>query len=107
MLNELIMWTPGRRIGSHLDDDEQVAETDDEQRSKEADGGGVENEGGGPHVLWLGPDHVAGVKCLLKEGKRTQNLTAGSTLCSASQWVKHWSCKQSVYMLQDGVFAEM
>lgn len=75
MLNEVIMWTPDRRIGSHLDDDEQVAETDDEQRSKEADGGGVEDEGGGPHVLWLGPDHVAGVERLLKEGQRTQNLS--------------------------------
>lgn len=89
MLNERVMWTPAHRIGSHLDHDEQVAEADDEQRSEEADSGGVEDEGGGPHVPRLGPDHVAGVKCLLKEGKRRQNLSAGSTLCSASRWVKH------------------
>lgn len=51
---------------THLDNDEQVAEANDEQRSKEADRGGVEDEGCRPHILWLRPDHVAGVKCVLQ-----------------------------------------
>lgn len=59
------------RFVSHLDDDKQVAEADDEQRAEEPHRGGVENKGGGPHILRLRPDHVAGVKRFLGEIETT------------------------------------
>lgn len=58
----------------HLDDDEQVAEADDEQRAEEAHHGGVEDEGRGPHVLGLRPVHVAGVKRFL--GATTEGMAS-------------------------------
>lgn len=62
------------RIAPHLDDDEQVAKADDEQGPEESHRGGVENEGRGPHVLGLRPDHVAGVERFL--GATTKNIVA-------------------------------
>lgn len=54
------------RSDDNLNDNEQVAEANDEQRCKESQGGGVEDEGGRPNILWLRPNHVAGIKFLLK-----------------------------------------
>ncbi|TNN30951.1 hypothetical protein EYF80_058897 [Liparis tanakae] len=47
--------TPRGEAGSHLDDDEQVAQTDDRQRQEEADEEGVDDEGRVVDVLGLRP----------------------------------------------------
>lgn len=74
-----------QRIGCitslHLDDDKQVAKADDEQRAKESQHGGVENKGGGPDVLGLGPDHVAGVERFL--GVTKENFNNKSKFCNS------------------------
>ena len=54
---------------SDLDDNEQVAEADDEQRQQEAERGRVDDEDGVPQVLGLGPVHVAGVVWVVGAGE--------------------------------------
>lgn len=49
----------------HLNYNEQVAETYDQQGGNEAQYGRVEDEDRGPQVVGIGPAHVAGVEALL------------------------------------------
>ena len=43
----------------YLDDDQQVAQADDQQRAEEAHGAGVHDEGRLPHLRGLGPHDAA------------------------------------------------
>lgn len=52
-------------MSHYLDDNEQVAEADDNQRTKEAQDGCVEDEDNGPQFTRLRPGYVAGVELLL------------------------------------------
>lgn len=52
-------------LSNYLDDDEQVAEANDNQRTKEAQDGCVKDEGDGPQFMWLRPSYVTGVELLL------------------------------------------
>lgn len=49
----------------YLNDNEEVAEADNNQRTKEAQDRGVEDENSRPHIMWFRPAHVAGLKVLL------------------------------------------
>ena len=52
-------------LTAYLNYNEQVTETYDQQGSKEAQNGRVENEDCGPQVLGFRPAHVAGVEPVL------------------------------------------